>query len=237
MMETTREMRLVQTFASLADTLVDDYDLVELLQSVVDTCRDILGVSAAGILLADERGELEVMASTSEASRLVEMMQLSAEAGPCVESFTTGRQVFLPDIADAPERWRAFRSSATEQGFRATDALPLRLRTVTIGTLNLMRTEPGAASDEDIVAAQAFADVATIGILHERAVRESTLLTEQLQAALSSRVIIEQAKGVVSQVRGVPIDEAFDFMRTYARANRLGLSALAAQIVERSIEL
>jgi transcriptional regulator with GAF, ATPase, and Fis domain len=236
MSERTRETQLLQTFARLADSLVDDYDLVDLLQYLVDTCRDVLEMSAAGILLADDRGELELVASTSEASRLVEMMQLSAEAGPCIESFRSGRAVALPEIADSPLEWRAFSESAIGQGFHAVDALPLCLRNVTIGTLNLLRTEPGLAPEEDIVAAQAFADVATIGILHERSLRESAVLAEQLQSALNSRVVIEQAKGVVSHVRGVPIEQAFDLMREYARSHSIGLSALATQIVTRSID-
>lgn len=236
MTEISRETQLLQTFARLADSLVDDYDLVDLLQFLVDTCRDVLEMSAAGILLADERGELELVASTSEASRLVEMMQLSAESGPCIESFHSGRAVAVPDIADGPVEWGSFRESAMGQGFRAVDALPLRLRNVTIGTLNLLRTEPGLAPEQDIVAAQAFADVATIGILHERSLRESAILAEQLQSALNSRVIIEQAKGVVSHVRGVPIDQAFDLIREYARSHSIGLSALAAQIVARTVD-
>lgn len=236
MSDTTRETQLLQTFTKLADTLVDDYDLVDLLQLLVDTCRDVLDMSAAGILLADDRGELEVVASTSEASRLVEMMQLSAEAGPCIESYQSGRVVALAEIADSPLAWSAFRDSALDQGFHAVDALPMRLRNQTIGTLNLLRTSPGLAPADDIAAAQAFADVATIGILHERTLRESAVLSEQLQSALNSRVVIEQAKGVVSHLRQVPIDQAFDLMRQYARSHSMGLSAVAGRIVDRTLE-
>ncbi len=127
----------------LADTLVDDYDVVDLLQVLVDTCRDLLDTTAAGILLADARGELELVVSTSEASRLVEMMQLSAEAGPCIESFRSGKRVSVPDIADTGDEWRQFRGAALAQGFRSMDALPLRLRDATIGTLNLLRAAAG----------------------------------------------------------------------------------------------
>ncbi|MGC5172261.1 ANTAR domain-containing protein [Micromonospora sp. DT81.3] len=236
-MTLTRERQLLQTFAKLADTLVDDYDVVELLQLLVDTCRDVLEMTAAAILLADGRGELEVIASTSESSRLVEMMQLSAEAGPCIESFRTGRAVSLSEIEDAPDAWAAFRRSALEQGYHSVEALPLRLRDATIGTLNLLRSEPGRPPDDDLSAAQAFADVATIGILHERSIRESAVLTEQLQTALNSRIVIEQAKGVVSHTRGVPIDEAFTLIREYARSHRLGLSQVAARLVDRSLDI
>ena len=236
-MNDVTQRQLLQTFVRLADTLVDDYDVVDLLQVLVDTCRDLLDTTAAGILLADSRGELELVVSTSEASRLVEMMQLSAEAGPCIESFRSGRRVSVPDIEHSADEWQQFRGAALAQGFRSMDALPLRLRDATIGTLNLLRAEPGAASEDDIMAAQAFADVATIGILHERSIRESAVLSEQLQAALTSRIVIEQAKGVVSHTRGVPIDDAFTLMREYARSHNLGLSVVAARLVDRSLRL
>ena len=231
------QQRLLETFVKLADTLIDDYDVVDLLQFLVDTCRDVLDTTAAGILLADARGDLEVVASTSEASRLVEMMQLSAEQGPCIESFRSGRRVSVPDIEASKDEWWQFRGSALAQGFRSMDALPLRLRDATIGTLNLLRSTAGAAPEETISAAQAFADVATIGILHERTLRESAILSEQLQAALNSRIIIEQAKGVVSHTRGVSIDEAFTLMREYARSHSMGLSIVAARLVDRSLRL
>ncbi len=236
-MNATAQQQLLQTFVRLADTLVDDYDVVELLQVLVDACRDLLETTAAGILLANERGELEVVASTSEASRLVEIMQLSAEAGPCIDSFRSGRRVAVPDIAHSQDSWMQFRGAAITQGFRSMDALPLRLRDTTIGTLNLLRSAPGVPDEEDITAAQAFADVATIGILHERSIRESSVLSQQLQAALNSRIVIEQAKGVVSQTHGVPIDEAFLIIRQYARSHSIGLSTVAARLVDRSLRL
>lgn len=236
-MNDVTQRQLLETFVKLADTLIDDYDVVDLLQLLVDTCRDVLDTTAAGILLADSRGELEVVASTSEASRLVEMMQLSAEQGPCIESFRSGKRVSVPDIEDSKPEWWQFRGSAIAQGFRSMDALPLRLRDSTIGTLNLLRSSAGAAPEDTILAAQAFADVATIGILHERTLREGAILSEQLQAALNSRIIIEQAKGVVSHTRGVSIDEAFTLMRDYARSHSLGLSVVAARLVDRSLRL
>ena len=236
-MNEVAQQRLLQTFVTLADTLVDDYDVVDLLQLLVDTCHDVLEMTAAGILLADPQGELEVVASTSESSRLVEMMQLSAEAGPCIESFRTGRSVSVPHIRDVDDEWRAFRASALEQGYQSMDALPLRLRNSTIGTLNLLRAAPGPAPEDAILAAQAFADVATIGILHERSLRQSEILSEQLQAALNSRIVIEQAKGVISHTRGVSIDEAFTLIRQYSRSHRIGVSSVAAQLVNRTLRL
>lgn len=237
MIDATREERVLQTFAKLADTLVAGYDVVDLLQMLVDVCRDLIDADAAGILLADGNGELEVIVSTSEASRLVEMMQVSAEAGPCVESFRTGKPVSLPDLAAAPNEWREFRESAEAQGFASTHAVPLRLRETTIGTLNLFRTRTGDLSPRDLVTAQAFADVATIGILHERALREHAIVTEQLQSALNSRILIEQAKGVVAQRLGVSIDDSFEIIRTYARSHRLGIGDVSARLVARTLIL
>jgi len=229
--------RLLTTFAKLADTLVDNYDVVDLLQLLVDSCRELLDVTEAGILLQDAPGELEVVVSTSESSRLVEAMQLSAQDGPCVECYRTGEVVSVPEIAATPERWARFRASALEQGFRSAYAIPMRLRETTIGTVNLLRNETGELGASDVVAAQAFADVATIGILHQRSNRENEVVAQQLRTALNSRIVIEQAKGVVAQTRGVSIDQAFDLMRRYARSNRLGLSEVAAGLVNRSLTL
>jgi len=235
MIDSTREDRLIDTFATLADTLVADYDVVDLLQTLVERCADVFDIAAAGILLADADGELEVIASTSEASRLVEVMQLSARAGPCVESFTTGSVVSLPDIEDSPPEWRRFRDSAREQGFAAVFAIPLRLRETTIGALNLLSSLPGALPPKDVRAAQALADVATIGILHERTLRESLSVREQLTNALTSRVVIEQAKGVLAQSRGISMEEAFTLLRTYARTNQLLLSQVAQGLVDQTL--
>jgi GAF domain-containing protein len=235
MIDSTREDRLIDTFATLADTLVADYDVVDLLQTLVESCADLFDIAAAGILLADADGELEVIASTSEASRLVEVMQLSARAGPCVESFTTGSVVSLPNVEDSPPEWQRFRDSAREQGFAAVFAIPLRLRETTIGALNLLSSVPGALPSQDVRAAQALADVATIGILQERTLRESMSVREQLTNALTSRVLIEQAKGVLAHSRGISMEEAFTLLRTYARTNRLLLSRVAQGLVEQTL--
>jgi GAF domain-containing protein len=237
MKQATRDRMLLETFAMLADTLVVGYDIVDLLQALVDACRDLLGVTAAGILLAENGGELELMASTSEASHLVEMMQLGAHAGPCIESYREGAMVSVPSIAQAPAEWSAFKGSALAQGFASAEAIPLRLREKTIGTLNLFRSESGTFPADDLIAARAFADVATIGILHERSLRDSEVLAQQLQGALNSRVIIEQAKGVVSFTNDVPIDHAFTLLRDYSRSHNLPLTSVAARVVARQLRL
>ena len=237
MAERTREERLVDTFAELADTLVAGYDVVDLLQTLVESCAELLEVDAAGILLANDAGELEVVASTSEASRIVEVMQLGAEAGPCIEGFVLGKVVSVPDISQSPDSWWEFRRTALAQGFGAAYSIPLRLRDTTIGSLNLLRTAVGELRQQDIRAAQALADVATIGILHERTLRETTTVRDQLSNALNSRIVIEQAKGVIAHTHDMSVDEAFNLLRAYARSNHLGLSDVAAQVVARTLAI
>ena len=233
----TRERRLTSAFVTLADTLVAGYDVVDLLQTLVDTCAELLDASAAGIMLADGTGELAVVASTSERSMLVETMQLSYGAGPCVECFTTGVAVTVPDVADLGDKWPGFKEAALEQGFRSVHGVPLRLRGNVIGTLNLFRPHPGAMSEEDKSVAQGLADVATIGILQERAIREADIAKNQLQHALDSRVLVEQAKGVIAYMHGVDMDAAFRTLRDYSRSNNLNLRDVAERVVDRSLTL
>lgn len=233
----TRETLLLKTFAHLADTLVADYDVVDLLQTLVDTCCDALETDAAGILLAGSSGELEVIVSTSEASRFVETLQVGAEAGPCIECFRRGEVVSVPDLRQGPPEWAEFTAGALEQGFLSVHAVPMRLRETTIGTLNLLRESTGELGENDVLAAQALADVATIGILQERSIRETTVLAEQLQRALDRRIVIEQAKGVVAHTNRVSIDNAFEMMRAYARSHQLPVSVVAGRLVSMTLSL
>jgi transcriptional regulator with GAF, ATPase, and Fis domain len=229
--ETLRLERLFDAFATLADTLVAGYDVLDLLQTLVENCHDLLDVDSAGILLANASGGLEVVASTSEANTLVEIMQLDADAGPCLECFRIRAVVSVPDIDVGSSRWPDFCATALAQGIHSVYAIPLRLRETTIGTLNLMRNERGELNQHDIRAAQALADVATIGILQERTIRDASKLREQLQGALSSRVIIEQAKGVVAETANVSIEEAFALIRHHSRSHQTSLSLVARQLV------
>jgi GAF domain-containing protein len=232
----TREGRLAAAFVTLADTLVADYDVAELLQRLVDTCAELLSATAAGLLLTTDSATLEVIASTSEQSRLVDLMQVKAGAGPSLECVATGHPVSVGDVSTVTDAWSSFRDEALAQGFHSAHAYPLRLRGTVIGTLTLLRTESGVFSAEDSSVAQGLADVATIGILHERALRESDVVQKQLQHALNSRVVIEQAKGVVAQIRGVDMDEAFRLMREFARGNNRGLRSIAEAIVSRDLQ-
>lgn len=233
----TREIQLVETFVALADTLVAGYDMVDMLHTLVESSAEILDASAAGILLADADGELEVVASTNERSLLVELMQLRVGGGPCFECVTTGKPIAVPDIDQVGPRWPQFRSAALEQGFVSLQAVPLRLRDTTIGSLNLFWEQPRVLDRGDVDIAQALADVATISILQERAIRENDIAREQLQRALNSRVLIEQAKGVVAHTRNATMEDSFDLIRSYARAHQLALGDVAAGIVARTLEL
>lgn len=233
---TTRAERVSVAFVKITDTLVDDYDVVDLLHILVEESVALLDVAAAGLLLADPSGELQVVASTSEESRLVEILQLRAGAGPCVECYMTGRAVAVEDIADLTD-WPEFRLAALSQGFRSVHAVPLRIRGRTIGAMGLFGANEGALSPEDSAIGQAFADVATISLMQERTIREAVLVNDQLQRALNTRVLIEQAKGVIAHTAGVDMDEAFNRLRSHARANSQSLHVTAGRIVDRSLTL
>jgi GAF domain-containing protein len=237
MIEMTRTERLFDAFATLADTLVAGYDVLDLLQSLVEYCHELLDVDSAGILLANADGELEVVASTNEANTLIEIMQLDANAGPCLESFRTRAVVSVPDIDVDSDRWPDFAAIARAQGIHSVYAIPLRLRQTTIGTLNLMREQRGEINQYDIRAAQALADVATIGILQERTIRDASTIRDQLQQALSSRIVIEQAKGVVAETAKVSMDTAFERIRSHARKHQTPLSEVARQLVAGEVRL
>jgi len=230
-----REREVTRAFVALADTLVDDYDVADLLHLLVRQCVALLDVAAAGLTLVDERGGLQVLASSTEQARLLELFQLDIDEGPCVECFTTSTPVLVADIAAQAARWPRFAAEAVRDGFASVHAVPLRLRKQTIGALNLFGYTPGELSAEDVALAQGLADAATIGILQERAIRRGEVLSEQLQSALNSRVIIEQAKGALAVSGRLSMDEAFQALRGYARRNNLRLSDVARALAERRL--
>ena len=229
---TDREERLSRAFVTLADTLVADYDVIALLDQLVGHCVSLLAADAAGLLLADPRRELRVVASSSEQAQVMELLQLQADEGPCLECYRSGVPVSVPDLTDARSRWPVFAAAAEQAGaFRSVHALPLRLRGDAIGALNLFHSTPGPLPHADLALGQALADVATIGILQERAIRRGEVLNEQLQSALNSRVVIEQAKGVVAQLLGVGMDGAFNVLRGYSRQHNRRLSEVSRAVV------
>ncbi len=225
-----RERVLTEAFVSLADTLVTDYDVIDLLHRLCSDTVALLPVDAAGLMLSDQRGALRVVSSSTEQAHLVELFQLQANEGPCLDCFRTSQQVISADLGHEP-RWPRFVAHAREAGYRAVFALPLRLRSETIGGLNLFGSAPGALSGHELRVGQALADVATIGILQERAVRRQEVLAEQLQAALNSRVIIEQAKGILAERGQIDLAQAFTQLRSHARSRQQRLSDLARDVV------
>ena len=225
------EQALAEAFVFLADTLVDDYDVVELLDQLVVTCVSLLGVGAAGILLDDQRGSLAVVASSSEETRLLEVFQIQNNEGPCLECVHSSAAVLSNDLPADSARWPRFVPAALAAGFTAVAALPMHLRDQTIGGLNMFASSPVAISDSDRAIAQALADVATIGILNRRSSHRSALVTEQLQFALNSRVTIEQAKGVIAERHGVTMPVAFESLRAHARNHNLKLTEVALSVV------
>jgi GAF domain-containing protein len=227
----TRETLLAKTLVELADTLVADFDVVDLLTRLADRCVDVLDVGAAGLMLAAPDGGLRVMASSSDTMRVLELFELQAEEGPCLDCYRTGQPVVNQDLEAANGRWPRFAAEVLASGFHSVHALPMRLRGTVIGALNLFHIEPGEMRHADLDAAQAFADVATIAILQHRAALEAQVLNEQLNHALNSRVIIEQAKGMVAEREGLDMEHAFATLRHYARNHNLRLVDVATDVI------
>jgi GAF domain-containing protein len=223
---------LSDTFVDLADTMVADFDVIDFLHLLSDRSVQLLGASAAGVMLADPRGQLRLVAASSEAVRLLEIFQIEGEEGPCLESIRTGHPVIEPDLRHAQQRWPRFTPAALRAGFTAVHALPMRLREQVLGGLNLFHDQPGPFDPADVRIGQALADTATIGLLHERNLRRAEVVGEQLQAALNSRVVIEQAKGKLAERLGLDMETAFNTLRRYARDHNLRLSDLALTFVD-----
>jgi GAF domain-containing protein len=231
-MTTVSAERLAKVFVEVADTLVDEFDLIEFLHMLTDRVAGLVDASPVGLLLADQRGQLQFMAASEESVKLLELFQIQNDEGPCLDAFRTAQPVVNADLRTAADRWPRFAPRATADGFRSVHAFPLRLRTEVIGALNVFGDTVGSVLDDaDVQIVQALADIAAIGLLQERAIRRGEVLTEQLQSALNTRVVIEQAKGAVAQARGISVDEAFTTIRNYARSNNRRLSEVAHAIV------
>lgn len=231
-MTTVSAQRLATIFVEVADTLVDEFDLIDFLHMLTDRATSLVDAAAVGIVLADPRGTLEFMAGSNESVKLLELFQLQNHEGPCLEAFQTAQPVINVDLSAASDRWPRFAPRATAVGFQAVHAFPLRLRQQVIGAMNVFgATKGGDFQDTDVTVMQALADVASIALLQERAIRRGEVLSEQLQGALNSRIVIEQAKGAVAQARGVSVDEAFASIRSYARSNNQRLTDVAHRIV------
>ena len=222
---------LSDTFVDLADTMVADFDVIDFLHVLTDRSVRLLAASAAGVVLADPRGELRVAAASSGQAGLLELFQLQNDQGPCLECCRTGQPV-TADLAVPAGQWPRFAQAATESGFRTVQALPMRMRDQVIGALNLFRAEPGPFGPAELRIGQALADVATIGLLHQQSVRRRETLAEQLQAALNSRVAIEQAKGKLAERLSIDVDQAFSMLRAHARSSNQRLTDVARTFVD-----
>ena len=232
----TREFRLARSFVELADTLVADFDVVDLLQRLVEDAVDLLDASQAGLLLIDQRGGVRLVASTSENARVLELFQIQHHEGPCLDCIRSSMPVLIPDLAAAAGRWPLFVDAALERGFRSSHTVPLRLRDEVIGALGLFHTDVGPLEDDDVQAAQALADIATIGILQQRTIARGEILAEQLQTALNSRIVIEQAKGVLAATAGIDVEAAYGRLRAYCRPRNLQLTATASAVASGSLD-
>jgi GAF domain-containing protein len=224
--------RLAEVFVEVSDTLVDEFDLVDFLHVLTVRTAEVASAGVVGLVLADRTGHLHFMAASREDARLLELFQLQNDEGPCLDAFRTGTAVINTDLREDAGRWPLFAPHATAAGFRSVHAFPLRLRSQTIGALNVFGTTESLSLDpDDVPLVQALADLASIALVQERTIRQGQVLAEQLQGALNSRVIIEQAKGAVAQHRGVSVDEAFDLIRGYARGNNRKLGDVARAVI------
>jgi transcriptional regulator with GAF, ATPase, and Fis domain len=233
-----RESRIARTFVELADTLVDEFDLTDFLHMLVDHCVDLLNVSAAGVVLSDQRGGVRMAAASSENAELLELFAVDTQGGPCVECLRTGQPVSSTDLSADAGRWPQFAAAAEVCGFGAVHAVPMRLRREVIGALSLLDTHASGVGEVSSDLGQALADVATIGILQQRSIEHSEQVTEQLQSALNTRVIIEQAKGMLAaRSGGLTPEQAFTALRGYARTHHTRLSNLAHGIIDGTVDI
>lgn len=226
-----RESLLVATLVELADNLVDNYDVIDILTLLSDRCVQTVDVEAAGVMLGLPGGELQFVASSSESMRMLELFQIQANEGPCVDCYADGVPIINHELVDPDDRWPRFSPRAIAQGFHSVHCLPMRLRGRTIGALNLFRTDVGLLTPADVTVAQGLADVATIAILQHQSSLSARLLNDQLSFALNSRIIIEQAKGMISQSANCDMDQAFGRLRSHARNHNLRLTDVATDVV------
>jgi GAF domain-containing protein len=222
---------LADVFVEVADTLVADFDLIEFLHTVARHAADIGGAAAAGLMLSGQDGTLHHIGASSEDARLLELFQIQNDEGPCLVAYRTGRQVVVPDLTEGRGRWPRFADRALAAGVASVYAFPMRLRDQMIGGLNVFLIERRDLDEGDARLLQALADLATISLIQEQAVARADVLTEQLQAALNSRIVIEQAKGAVARTFGISVDEAFTMLRGHARTSRRRLTEVAHEVV------
>ena len=234
-MTDSRERDVTRAFVELASSLAKGYDVVELLSGLTTDCAQLLDIASAGLLLADGRGVLHVMAASSERTRQLEVFQVQRADGPCRDCYLDGTPVSAPDLAKETDRWPQFVPAALGAGFVSVHALPMRLRDKVLGALGLFGTTTGSLDPDDLSLAQALADVASVALVQDQVAADQRSLNEQLQTALDSRIVLEQAKGVLAQQGSLPMEEAFAVLRRYARDHNLRLTAVAEAVVMRRL--
>ena len=234
-MTDTREHEIIRAFVDLSNELVDDYDVVEMLSQLTSHCARLLDISSAGLLLADGRGVLHLMASSSERTHDLELFQLQRDEGPCLDCYHGGQPVTVIDVGAARDRWPQFCDAAHAVGFRSVHALPMRLKDDILGTLGLFGEEVGPLGDDDLDLAQALVHVASVAIVNERSATDRALVNSQLQNALTSRIVVEQAKGVLAHAGEIDMAAAFTVLRRYSRDHGRKLSAVAGAVVAREL--
>jgi GAF domain-containing protein len=227
---TNRQTLTATTFVEIVDTLVGDFDVIEVLTTLTSRCVELLDAAAAGILLADSDGHLRVIGASTEQIQLLELFQVQNDEGPCLDCFRSGQVVRHSDL-DTLSPWPLFAAECTNAGFASVCAVPLRLKAHTLGCLNMFMSEPGGLTDTDVALAQALADVASIAIIQDQAIRDAAIREGHLQHALSSRIAIEQAKGMIAEHHRVDMDEAFLRLRAHARNHNRGLTEVAEALV------
>lgn len=234
-MNENRERDIIQAFVDLSNELVGDYDVVEVLSRLTANCAQVLDVASAGLLLADGQGVLHLVASSSERTSHLEILQLQREEGPCLDCFREGEPVVAPDLETIGERWPQFHEAARETGFASVHALPMRLHDSVLGTLGLFGEASGRLEEDDLALAQALVHVASVAIVNEKVAADRETVNQQLQRALSSRIVVEQAKGVLAHTGGLDMESAFAVLRRYARDHQLGLTEVATRVTRREL--
>jgi GAF domain-containing protein len=235
-MTLSREAQLSSLLVRLADTLSEDIDLVELMTVLAEGTVSILAVDEAGVVLADPRGSLRVVASSSERMRDLELYEMQNQDGPCLECFSRGEAVLNVHLdANGDDRWPHFGPRARQVGYRVVHAFPIRHRATTIGMVNAFATGGADLTPDEIQVGEAMAQMAAIGLLHQRAVLDRQTVIEQLEHALDARVTVEQAKGVLSERLGTSLLDAYGLLRNYARRNATPVTSVAAAVLTREL--
>jgi transcriptional regulator with GAF, ATPase, and Fis domain len=230
-----RERAVTDAFVSIATGLADGDDVVELLSGLARTTSRLLDVTTTGILLADPRGILHVVAASSEATRSLEVHQLQRDQGPCLDCYRSGSPVSVANLRSQRSRWPDFVPFAVGAGFASVHAMPIRLRDSVLGAMGLFSEHPGALGEDDLRLGQSLAYVAAVALVQERAAEDVAAVRAQLQRALDSRVVLEQAKGVLAQRGGLDMDRAFRALRRHARDHNLRLTDVAGAVVARRL--